>query len=49
MKKDDLTPYNARSENVVYAELAELCVSPGYAHAIAYFCWRDKVMSPDVV
>lgn len=25
-----------RSEQVIFDELAELCVSPGYVHAVAY-------------
>ena len=31
-------------EQVVFDELAELCVSPGYVHAIAYPCYRDNLM-----
>jgi hypothetical protein len=31
-------------EQVVFDELAELCVSPGYVHAIAYLCYRDNLM-----
>jgi hypothetical protein len=30
-----------RSEQEIFDELAALCASPGYAHAIAYFCYRD--------
>ncbi len=47
MNKDELTPFNARPESTVFAELAELCQSSGYAHAIAYFCWRDNIIRYD--
>jgi hypothetical protein len=30
-----------RPEQEIFDELAVLCASPGYAHAIAYFCYRD--------
>jgi hypothetical protein len=30
-----------RSEQEIFDELAALCASPGYAHATAYFCYRD--------
>jgi hypothetical protein len=33
-----------RSEQDIFDELAVLCASPGYAHAIAYFCYRDHVV-----
>ena len=33
-----------RSEAVVFADLAALCASPGYAHALAYLCSRDNVI-----
>lgn len=33
-----------RSEEEVFSELAKLCISPGYAHAIAYFCYRDNTI-----
>ena len=33
-----------RSEQEIFDELAALCVSPGYAHAIAYFCYRDHIV-----
>src|SRR5262245_47041614 len=32
----------ARSEAVVFADLAKLCASPGFAHAIASLCLRDN-------
>jgi hypothetical protein len=32
------------SEQQIFDELASLCASPGYAHAIAYFCYRDHVI-----
>jgi hypothetical protein len=33
-----------RSEQAIFDELALLCTSPGYAHAIAYFCFRDHIV-----
>lgn len=33
-----------RSEQVIFDELAELCASPGYVHAIAYLCFRDNMI-----
>lgn len=33
-----------RDEAEIFAELAALCVSPGYAHAIALFCVRDNML-----
>lgn len=33
-----------RSEQVIFDELAGLCVSPGYVHAIAYLCFRDNMI-----
>lgn len=38
MKKD------VRKELEVFHDLANLCASPGYAHAIAYFCFRDNTI-----
>lgn len=44
-----------RTEAEVFADLSELCISPGYLHAIAYFCFRDNtirygdVMTPEDV
>lgn len=38
------TPETARSEDTIFAELQRLCASPGYIHAIAYFCWRDNLI-----
>lgn len=35
---------DARSEIEVFADLAELCRSPGYIHAIAYFSFRDNLI-----
>lgn len=37
-------PKKNRLEPEVFSELAELCVSPGYVHAIAYFCYRDNTI-----
>lgn len=34
----------ARPEPEIFADLAALCVSPGFIHAIAYFCWRDNLI-----
>ncbi|THD08535.1 nuclease-related domain-containing protein [Metallibacterium scheffleri] len=34
-----------RSEQEIFDELASLCASPGYVHAIAYLCWRDNTIS----
>lgn len=31
-----------RPEQEIFADLAALCVKPGYVHAIAYFCFRDN-------
>jgi hypothetical protein len=33
-----------RAEGEIFADLAALCVSPGYAHAVAAFCFRDNMM-----
>lgn len=33
-----------RSEQEIFGDLSQLCVSPGYAHAIAYFCFRDNII-----
>lgn len=33
-----------RPEQVIFDELAELCVSPGYVHAVAYLCFRDNMI-----
>lgn len=35
---------NIRSEQAVLEELATLCTSPGYIHAIAFFCFRDNII-----
>lgn len=35
---------DARDEPDIFCELEKLCASPGYVHAIAYFCWRDNVI-----
>ncbi len=31
-----------RSEREIFADLAALCVNPGYVHALAYLCFRDN-------
>lgn len=33
-----------RKEQDVFKELEDLCHSPGYIHAIAYFCFRDNTI-----
>ena len=33
-----------RQEPAIFADLAALCVAPGYGHAIAYFCFRDHIV-----
>lgn len=44
-----------RTESKIFADLSEICASPGYLHAIAYFCFRDNtirygdVMTPEDV
>lgn len=34
----------AREETEIFSELAQICSSPGYVHAIAYFCFRDNTI-----
>lgn len=36
-----------RAEQTVFDELASLCASPGYIHALAYLCFRDNVIPFD--
>ncbi len=45
MVSDDVTPGSARPESEIFAELRLLCTSPGYIHAVAYFCWRDNLIT----
>ncbi len=33
-----------RDEKEIFSELADLCKSAGYVHAIAYFCFRDNTI-----
>ncbi len=33
-----------RAEQPIFEELAALCASPGYVHAIAYLCFRDNMI-----
>jgi hypothetical protein len=40
----NLSPRTARDENIIFEELGNLCRQPGYAHAIAFFCWRDNTI-----
>ena len=34
-----------RTEQEIFDDLAVLCASPGYAHAIAFFCYRDNIVA----
>ena len=34
----------SRTEKEIFDELEVLCKSPGYAHTIAYFCYRDNTI-----
>lgn len=42
MIKEDITSKEVRAEIEIFNDLQTLCCSPGYIHAIAYFCWRDN-------
>jgi hypothetical protein len=33
-----------RPEAEVFADLARVCQSPGYVHALAHLCWRDNLV-----
>lgn len=33
-----------RTEQTIFGELASLCSSPGYVHAIAFLCFRDNMI-----
>ena len=33
-----------RSEQIIFDDLAGLCILPGYVHAIAYLCSRDNMI-----
>lgn len=33
-----------RSEEEIFIDIESLCGNPGFAHAIAYFCYRDNVI-----
>lgn len=35
---------SARNEEEIFNELSELCIKPGYAHVIAYLCFRDNLV-----
>ncbi len=39
-----ITSQDIRSEDDVFSELAQLCRTPGYVHAFAHLCWRDKLV-----
>ena len=34
-----------RTEQEIFDELAALCCSPGYVHAIAHLCFRDNIIA----
>lgn len=42
MNKKSISPAGFRTEAEIFADLQTLCCSPGFIHAIAYFCWRDN-------
>lgn len=44
MSKKDISPKEARNEAEIFEELQRLCCSPGFIHAVAYFCWRDNII-----
>jgi hypothetical protein len=33
-----------RTEQQIFEELAVLCASPGYVHALAFLCFRDNIV-----
>ena len=33
-----------RTEEEIFHDLAQLCVTDGYAHVVAYFCYRDNLI-----
>lgn len=37
----------ARPEEQIFTELGAICRSPGFVHALAYFCFRDSVVTFD--
>lgn len=41
MSKPDLKGSGPREESVIFADLARLCATPGYAHVLAFLCFRD--------
>ena len=36
---------NARPESEIFSDMAALCATPGYIHALAYTCWRDNFIT----
>ena len=38
---------NTRDEKAIFDDLEALCQQPGYAHIIAYFCFRDNSIFSD--
>lgn len=45
MSGDSISKKDIRSEQEIFHDLELLCASPGYAHAIAYFVWRDTTIT----
>jgi hypothetical protein len=43
-KKSAIGVPGSRTEKEIFDELAQLCTRPGYAHAIAFFSYRDNVI-----
>ena len=33
-----------RKESEIFSELAEICGSPGYVHAIAFLCYQNDIV-----
>lgn len=44
MREPPKRPTPARSEAEVLAELAAVCVRPGFVHAFAALCFRENVI-----
>lgn len=36
-----------RKESEIFSELAEICASPGYIHAIAFLCCQNDIIGYD--
>lgn len=45
----------AREESIIFSDLDKLCSCPGYAHVIAFFCFRDNTtlasdeLNPEII